>query len=69
MTNRNLVTGLVLGLGLASQAMAEGSKDDAVKGSSMTITGCVATDKESWNMSSRATCGLYVAKLRVSPPS
>ena len=46
MTNRNLVTGLVLGLGLASQAIAEGSKDDAVKGSSMTITGCVATDKE-----------------------
>jgi len=44
--SRYLVSGLALGLGFANVAVAHASDNDAVKGSPVTIAGCVVTNKE-----------------------
>jgi hypothetical protein len=44
--SRFLLSGLALGLGLATVSVAQDSSRDSVKGSLVTITGCVATGKE-----------------------
>ena len=44
--SRFLLSGLALGLGLATVSVAQDPARDSVKGSLVTITGCVVTDKE-----------------------
>ncbi len=44
--NKFFLGSLALGLGLATVAVAEGPSNDSVKGAAVTISGCVATDKE-----------------------
>jgi hypothetical protein len=46
MTNRFLLGSLAVGLGLSTVAVAQEPGKDALKGAEVTLTGCVATDKE-----------------------
>lgn len=46
MTNEKLIAAVVLSLAVSAESNALGAQEDGVKGSSMTLAGCVVTDKD-----------------------